>query len=115
MPKTHRDLYRRNLAQSYINIDYAGAYLFELYKLFNPVHPELGALLQGAMEGLTVTQEILTEFAFRSWGKDTPDWQAWAATGYPRHDIEKATLPENAPTDINSDVPLSNEDNKDGT
>lgn len=85
MPKTQRDLYRRKLAQAYININWAATYLLELYNVFNPVHPELGAYLQGALEGLAVNTEILTQFAQDAWGKETPDWIAWAATGKPTH------------------------------
>ncbi len=88
MPKTHRDLIHRKLAQAYININWAATYLLELHNEFMPIHPELGEMLKVVLEGLDIQTDILTMFGKEISGMENIDWQAWAATGRPTHGID---------------------------
>lgn len=91
MPKTTRDIYRRHLAQAYININWAATKLLDLYNTFNPVHPELGVLLKAILEGLDIDTEIIQQFAISAWGKIPEDWYSWAGTNRPTYSERENT------------------------
>lgn len=88
MPKTHRDLIKRKLAQAYININWAGKYLLQLKQEFDPIHPEIGQYLEEALEGLAIETDILTHIAKNITGAEQINWQAWAATGRPTQPLD---------------------------
>lgn len=115
MPKTQRDIYRRTLAQAYINLNWAGTYILDLYNTFNPVHPELGVMLAAVLEGIALNTEVLQQFAGDAWGNYNPDWQSWAATGQATHGVytnPNEALPDTAEI---PDKPHINEDKEDGS
>ncbi len=115
MPKTQRDLYRRRLAQAYININWSATYILELYNIFNPVHPELAAYLMNTLEGLEVVTDLLTRFAQESWGHTEINWASWSADGRPTHGIQdKLDESIDPTTDAKDDSPIieANNDNE---
>jgi hypothetical protein len=85
MPKSHRDLIQRKLAQAYINIYWAGSYLLDLFDEFDNVHPEYAEILKQILLGLDIQTDLLEMFGKKISGRDVIDWQAWAGTGRPRH------------------------------
>ena len=87
MPKTTRDKIKRELAQAYININWAGTYLLELYNLFHDQHPEHSEVLDTIMKGLEVSSDLIDKFAKEIYVKDTIDWQSWAGRGRPGYNL----------------------------
>ncbi len=85
MPKSHRDLLKRQLAHAYHNLDLAGYHLGEVIKAFEPIHPELKPILEAVQSGLLIQMEALTKFAFTAWGNPSPDWDAWRNEPDPKH------------------------------
>ncbi len=85
MPKSHRDLLKRQLAHAYHNLDLAGYHISEVTKAFEPVHPEMSALLDQVKAGLLIQLEVLAHFALIAWGNPSPDWDAWRNTPDPKH------------------------------
>ncbi len=110
MPKTHRQLIQRKLAQAYINISYSGNYLKELSEEFRPLHPELADVLDNAMIGLAIVSDVLEEFGIKISGAPNINWYSWAGTNRPTHD--EVLAPDEADTDNTSDATENVETNK---
>ncbi|MEW5992936.1 MAG: hypothetical protein AB1744_00885 [Candidatus Zixiibacteriota bacterium] len=89
MPKTHRDVLRRTLAQAYINLNWSGLYLEEIISQFQSPHPDLADILETAQKGILIAQEFIDRFAKEAWSAESPDWNSWAATGRPRHGLSE--------------------------
>ncbi len=103
MPKTHRQLIQRKLAQGYININYAGTFVKEIAEEYRPVHPELAEALDNALLGLAMVTDILEKFGMVISGAPNINWYSWAGTNRPTHDKEDVTADED--NDIPSDEP----------
>ncbi len=86
MPKTHRQLIQRKLAQGVININYAGTYFHEIAEEYRPVHPELAEALDNALYGLAMVTDIAEKFAMAISGAPNINWNTWAGTNRPTHD-----------------------------
>ncbi len=85
MPKTHRQLIQRKLAQAYINISYSGNYLKELSEEFRPLHPELADILDNAMTGLAIVSDVIEKFGMKISGAPNINWYSWSGTNRPTH------------------------------
>jgi len=83
MPKTKRDYIKRTLAQAYINLEWSGTYLANVYELYKNQHPELAELLSLSVEGIINIENLLELFAKETFGVQQPNWYAWAARGKP--------------------------------
>lgn len=86
MPKTKRDYFKRNLGQAYVNLDYAGKFIGEVYTAFQPVHPDMAEILYYAMEGIYNIQNLMDAFAEKAFGKEIPNWYGWAEKSRPTHE-----------------------------
>lgn len=90
MPKTKRDLHKRQLGQAGVNLNYSGAYISGLADIFREQHPELALILDLAMEGLVNVENLLKAFSGKAWGNYDPTWTTYAGSNRPRHDQELA-------------------------
>lgn len=77
MPKTHRDILRRRIAQVVNLTEISETYLLEVKAEFDPVHPELGEILQKTLETLELSIRLLEAFCTHSWGGYPADWDTW--------------------------------------
>ena len=78
MPKTKRDLLKRQMAHAYNNIKRAIGHLSNVETEFHNVHPELAEGLQVAMVALNDFLSLLDHFAAEAWGRDSINWEAHA-------------------------------------
>lgn len=92
MPKTKRDLLKRQLAHAYNNCDLAGAHLQQIIVAFEPVHPELAEPLVVAQQTLLAIMEVMRKFADVSWGIIDPPWDSWR--NVPRREEDLPDTPE---------------------
>ncbi len=77
MPKTKRDLLKRQVAHAWLDLDKAGGHLAQVIAAFIDVHPELAAPLVAVEEGILIQQDVLKAFVKEAWGMENPDWLAW--------------------------------------
>lgn len=77
MPKSHRDLLKRQLAHCYNNLMLAGGHLQQVIDEFKPVHPELSAPLEAIQDGIILQINLLHHFVFDVWGVMDPAWDSW--------------------------------------
>lgn len=77
MPKSHKDLLKRQLAHASYDLDQAGEHITNVVLEFAPVHPELLDPLLAVLEGIKVQQDVLKTFTQSAWGVSEPDWQSW--------------------------------------
>lgn len=77
MPKTHRDLLKRQIAHAHNNIELAGQHIVPVAEAFQEAHPELFAALFAVVQMLTLANETIEKFVSVAWGNDAPDWEAW--------------------------------------
>jgi hypothetical protein len=77
MPKSNRDFMKRDIARAYYNIQLSIDRLVPMYNLFNPVHPELGEMLQSLIDGLFMCQEVIKAFIKQAWGIEEPNILGW--------------------------------------
>lgn len=80
MPKSHRDLLKRQLAHAYYDLDLAGEHITNVVEEFAPVHPELIEPLTAILAGILIQQDVLKTFVRDVWGIDNPDWHSWQNT-----------------------------------
>lgn len=79
MPKTKRDLLKRKIAYAHRNCDQAVEHILSVQEQFMAAHPELGAVLQTAMESIYLGQTLLERFAVAAWGSLPKNWADWEA------------------------------------
>lgn len=77
MPKTHRDLLKRQIAHAHNNIEMAAQHIVPVADAFQEAHPELYAALFAAVQSLSLANEIIEKFCGIAWGNENPDWEAW--------------------------------------
>jgi hypothetical protein len=77
MPKTKRDLLKRQVAMGYLNLAKAGNHIMQVEETFQDAHPELAASLLTACEGILMVQNILEKFVKDAWGMENTIWTAW--------------------------------------
>lgn len=78
MPKTKRDLIKRQMGHSYNNIKRAMGHLANVEVEFHDVHPELAEPLQVLIVALGDMLGLIDHFASQAWGRDSIDWEAYA-------------------------------------
>ena len=96
MPKSQRDLLKRQLAHAYHNLDLAGYHITEVTKAFEPVHPEMVPMLDQVKAGLLIQMQVLSAFALQAWGNPSPDWEAWRNAPDPWHKASGVKPPDDA-------------------
>lgn len=77
MPKTKRDLMKRQLAHAYNNFNLAGGHLQVVIDEFKPVHPELAEGLELCQALILQAMNLLVAFATIAWNNPSPDWDSW--------------------------------------
>jgi len=77
MPKTNRDVLKREVAQAYFHYERAMEVLVALKAIFEPVHPDLSAALDVVLQASLASQALLTAFWTEAWGQETIRWESW--------------------------------------
>jgi len=80
VPKTHRDLLKKQLGHAINNIELAQLRCLELKDGFQGPHPDLAELLQATMVGLEVCLDSLRAFSMHAWGIVPPNVERWRET-----------------------------------
>ena len=81
MPKSHRDLLKRTIAQAANHVEEAQIDLLQIKAEFEPVHPELATFLDSNVAALETCLGMIASFCFHAWGTAPQDWQAWRNPG----------------------------------
>jgi hypothetical protein len=81
MPKTKRDLLKRQIAHAYNNITLAVEHLAMVEAPFHDVHPELAEAIQVSIVGLTEVKHVLEQFIKAAWGSLPADFETWRNVG----------------------------------
>jgi hypothetical protein len=98
MPKTHRDLLRRTVAQAANHIEEAQIDLLSVKAEFEPVHPDMAAFLDSIVAGMETMLGLVATFCFQAWGTAPADWDVWRNPG--THGKKMYEDPEQVPVDI---------------
>jgi hypothetical protein len=77
MPKTKRDLLKRQLAHAYANCHRAVNHLSLLHDAFKDVHPELGDSLETAIMSIVLGADIIEKFANEAWAIEPEELVQW--------------------------------------
>lgn len=80
MPKTKRDLLKRQMAHAHNNCTLALQHILVVKTAFDGQHPELAKVLETAMESIDLAQGLLDRFIVASWGHLPDDWEKWRNT-----------------------------------
>lgn len=80
MPKTKRDLLKRQLAHAHNNCTLAMQHTLTVKTAFDGQHPELGAVLDAALESIDLAQGLLERFIVAAWGHLPDGWEKWRNT-----------------------------------
>ena len=83
MPKTKRDLLKRQTAYAHSAIERATIHLNEVAAPFQDQHPELAEPLYMLIVMLQDGNKLLENWVEQVWGRDNVDWEAWANTPDP--------------------------------
>ena len=81
MPKTHRDLLKRTIAQAANHIEEAQIDLLSVKEEFEPVHPDLATFLDTIVQGLETCLGMMVQFCYHSWNTAPADWHTWRNPG----------------------------------
>ena len=87
MPKTKRDLIRRQVAHAVENIQLAMNHLGQVEEPFRDPHPELAEPLQMVIGSLDLCLDVIKSFCLSAWGRIPEDWETWRNVGTPRKPI----------------------------
>lgn len=80
MPKTKRDLMKRQLAHAYMNLERSLEHLNIVRETFAEQHTEYAAFLQAMMETVLFAQNNVRLFCIHAWGIAPSDFETWRAT-----------------------------------
>ena len=81
MPKTHRDLLKRQIAHAHNNLDLAIDHIAQVAIQFESVHPELEEGLVIASSLINQADEVLKAFVMAAWGREDVEWETWRNVG----------------------------------
>ncbi len=95
MPRTHRDLIKRQMGHAYRNITTAMGHLANVEAEFTPQHPEFGEALQVAIVALDSVRTLLNNFAKEAWGREDMNWEAYSDLPQTTKEIAKKQLDTN--------------------
>lgn len=82
MPKSTRDLLKRQVAQSVHHIEEAQMDLLDLREKFLAAHPAEADLLELIVKSLEVSITFVSDFCMQAWGTCPPDWNSWRNPGH---------------------------------
>ena len=77
MPKTKRDLLKRQIAHAHNNLMLAIDHIAAVGVEFQGVHQELEQGLIIASDLANQADQVLKAFVSAAWGKDDPSWDSW--------------------------------------
>jgi hypothetical protein len=84
MPRSHRDLLKRQIARAHYGITRSMGHLASVEAEYHDVHPEDAEALQVAIVGCGEINNLIERFAEEQWGKDIINWAAWIDDPDPR-------------------------------
>jgi hypothetical protein len=88
MPKTTRDVLKRQVGHSYANLERAAEHLVLTRQSFETQHPELTEYLDVIITGTLTVQGLVKDFWVRCWGPFPEDVEKWRNTGERYRDEE---------------------------
>ena len=77
MPKTKRDLLKRQIAHAYANCFRCVDHLNLVYEAFKDVHPEMGEALEAAILSVVLASDIIEKFASEAWLIEKEELLIW--------------------------------------
>jgi hypothetical protein len=81
MPKSKRDLMKRQVAHAHNNLVLAQDHIAVVGVQFQGVHPELEAGLLIAVDLIKQADTVLELFVAGAWGREDPAWDSWRNIG----------------------------------
>lgn len=102
MPKTHRDLLRRTVAQAANHIEEAQIDLLSVKAEFDPVHPDMATFLDSIVGAMETILGLVATFCFQAWGTAPADWDVWrnpGTHGKKMYEDPEAEAPPETPRD----------------
>ena len=78
MPKTKRQILRRNLAYAHFSIERAIEHISAVEPPFREYYPNLADALAVTVVGLTEANGLLDKFVMAAWGREWLDWDSFA-------------------------------------
>lgn len=81
MPKSHRDMLKRSIAQAANHIEEAQIDLLSVKAEFETVHPEMATFLDGIVAALETVLGLIIVFCQQAWGTAPQDWTFWRNPG----------------------------------
>jgi len=92
MPKTKKDLIKRQFAYAMRNLMLAMNHLANLEALFETQHEDLSDILKVSIVGINEVKVLLDHFAYKVWGWENKDYFATANLPKPTEEIAKRHL-----------------------
>jgi hypothetical protein len=77
MPKTKRDMLKRQVAHAYSNCFRAQIHIASVWQQFKDVHPEDAEALNVMLQTLELTIDMLEKFANKAWLLDASEIEEW--------------------------------------
>lgn len=83
MPKTKRDLIKRQMAHAHNNLDTAAKHLIMVHTDFEEVHPDYAMMLSEMINGCLMINQCIDKFFADAWGDDDPNYESLRNVGTP--------------------------------
>jgi hypothetical protein len=77
MPKTKRDLLRRQIAHAYRNVELATSHIAQVWEQFDQAEKEEVMYLDMIIYDLDIASKLIKEFAIKCWGHWPEDIETW--------------------------------------
>lgn len=77
MPKSKRDLLRRQVAHAHNNVELSAVHLIQVHDAFKEVHPDLAAPLAMLINNQIEVKSAIERWASDVWGRESIDWDSW--------------------------------------
>jgi hypothetical protein len=81
VPKTKRDLLKRQAAHAYHNCNLASEHLYNLILAFEGVHNDKADALKVAVVGIATVKDVIRAFWGTCWGPMPDDVEKWRNVG----------------------------------
>jgi hypothetical protein len=82
MPKTKRDLLRRQIAHAYRNVELATWHISQVWEQFDQANKDEVMYLDMIIYDLDIASKLIKEFAIKCWGHWPEDIETWRNVPY---------------------------------
>jgi len=83
MPKSKRDLLKRQIAHAYRNVSTAMDHIAQVEEPFAEQHEDFAKYLQVMIVTLDAVRNGLKDFCVKAWGSFPDNWETWRNVGNP--------------------------------